>query len=229
MLSTALIYKDVFPRLAKHETSYTCLPHEYDWEVAKDICGRLKLFHSVTEFFSGCKYPTINMYFTLVCELKIALNEWSLSSNEMISMMIESMLAKFNSYWANVNVVMAIAAILDPRYKIKLLKFYYPNIFSDNSDLEIEKIKNFFYDLLDEYGDVDESLIDNEGSYHIPTSTSNYVAQLKFRLSGAMSSFDLFVNNSSSRSKKHRSARMEFDHFIDDGVLKRNEDFDILG
>ena len=44
-----------------------------------------------------------------------------------------------------------------------------------------------------------------------------------------MSSFNLFVNNSSSSSKKHGSTRIEFDYFIDDGVLKRNEDFDILG
>ena len=49
----------------------------------------------------------------------------------MISRMTESMFAKFNSYWANVNVVMAVAAILDSRYKMKLLEFYYPNIYSD--------------------------------------------------------------------------------------------------
>ena len=49
------------------------------------------------------------------------------------------MLAKFNSYWAAVNVVMTVVAILDPRYKMKLLEFYYPNIYGDNSDLEIEK------------------------------------------------------------------------------------------
>ena len=63
MLSTALIYKDVFSRLAKREISYTCLPYDYDWELAKDICGRLELFHSVTEFFFSYKYPTTNMYF----------------------------------------------------------------------------------------------------------------------------------------------------------------------
>lgn len=97
--------------MAKREASYTCLPHDYDWE-AKDICGKLKLFYSVTEFFFGHKYPTTNMYFTLLCELKIALNKWSLSSNEMISRMAENMLAKFNSYWANVNVVMAVATNL---------------------------------------------------------------------------------------------------------------------
>ncbi|KAK9987393.1 hypothetical protein SO802_032344 [Lithocarpus litseifolius] len=219
---------DVFSRLAKRETFYTCLPYDHDWDVAKDICGKLELFNSVTEFFSGRNYPTTNMYFTLVCELKIALNEWSLSSNEMISKMAESVLAKFNSYWANVSVVMAVATILDPRYKMKLLEFYYPNIYGDNSDLEIEKIKNLFYDLLDEYGDIDESPVDNEGSSHMATSTSNQVAQMKFRLSGSMPSFDLFVNNNSSSSKKHGSARMEFDHFIDEGVLKRSEDFDIL-
>ena len=184
MLSTTLIYKDVFSRLAKREASYTCLPHNYGWEVVKDICEKLELFYSVTKFFSGCKYPTTNMYFTLVCDLKIALNEWSSSSNEMISRMTESMLAKFNSYWANVNVVMAIATILDPR-QMKLLEFYYPNIYGNNSVLEIEKIKNLCYDLLDEYGDVDESRdvdespVDNEGSSHMPASTSNYVAQMK--------------------------------------------------
>ena len=48
MLSTALIYKDVFSSLAKRKASYTCLPYDYDWEIAKDICGRLELFYSVT-------------------------------------------------------------------------------------------------------------------------------------------------------------------------------------
>ena len=144
------------------------------------------------------------------------MNEWSLSSNEMISRMAENILAKFNSYWANVNVVITIVAILDSRYKMKLLEFDYPNIYGNNSDLEIEKIENLCYELLDKYGDVDESPVDNEGSSYMPASTSNDVAQIKRRLSGTMSSFDLFVKNSSSTSKKHRSARMEFDNFIDE-------------
>ena len=75
MFFTALIYKDVFLHLAKRKIAYTCLPYDHDWEIAKDICGRLKLFHSVTKFFSGHKYLTTNMYFALMCELKIALNE----------------------------------------------------------------------------------------------------------------------------------------------------------
>ena len=58
--------------------------------------------------------------------------------------MTESMFAKFNSYWANVNVVMAVVAILDLGYKMKLLEFYYPNIYGNNFDLEIEKKLRIF-------------------------------------------------------------------------------------
>ena len=82
--------------------------------------------------------------------------------------------------------------------------------------------------MLDEYGDVDESPVGNEGSSHMLASTSNQVAQIKFRSIGSMSRFDGFVNNSSGSSKKHGSGRMKFDHFIDEGVLKRSGDFDIL-
>jgi len=108
---------------------------------------------------------------------------------------------------------------------MKLLEFYYPNIYGKNSDLKIENIKNFCYELLDEYGDANGSLMDNEGSSHMPTTTSNDVAQIKYRFQNSFASFDLFVN---STSIKHGSERMKFDHYINEGVLKRNEDFDIL-
>jgi hypothetical protein len=75
MLSTALVYKDVFSRLKQRNSSYTSLPNERDWHIAKEICERLELFYNVTEIFSDTTYPTANMYFLLVCDLKIALSE----------------------------------------------------------------------------------------------------------------------------------------------------------
>ena len=58
MLTTALIYKDVFARLKQREFSYKTLPSDHDWMLAKKMCDKLKLFYSVTEMFSGTKYPT---------------------------------------------------------------------------------------------------------------------------------------------------------------------------
>ncbi|KAL0387425.1 UNVERIFIED_CONTAM: Zinc finger BED domain-containing protein RICESLEEPER 2 [Sesamum radiatum] len=53
MLETAIIYKDVFPRLNVREKNYKSLPTEEDWLNAIEICGKLKLFHqmSLVEFF----------------------------------------------------------------------------------------------------------------------------------------------------------------------------------
>ncbi|KAK4388080.1 Zinc finger BED domain-containing protein RICESLEEPER 2 [Sesamum angolense] len=45
MLETAIIYKDVFPRLNVREKNYKSLPTEENWVNAIEICGKLKLFH----------------------------------------------------------------------------------------------------------------------------------------------------------------------------------------
>lgn len=63
MLSTALVYKDVFFRLNQRESSYNCMPSEQEWSLAKDICEKLELFHTVTELFSG----TIILLLMYIC------------------------------------------------------------------------------------------------------------------------------------------------------------------
>ena len=53
MLSIAITYKDVFPCLKQHEKHYMFVPLEEEWNMAKEICGRLKLFYNITEFSQG--------------------------------------------------------------------------------------------------------------------------------------------------------------------------------
>lgn len=66
-------YKDVFDRLAARDTQYKTLPSEIEWMKAKEICERLEVFYDVTNLFSGTEYPTANVYFPKVCEMKLAL------------------------------------------------------------------------------------------------------------------------------------------------------------
>ncbi|KAL7152809.1 hypothetical protein ABFS83_04G123800 [Erythranthe nasuta] len=70
ILSTALVYKDVFFRLNQRESSYNCMPSEEEWNLASLICQKLELFHRVTRLFSGTTYPTANIYFPQVLRLK---------------------------------------------------------------------------------------------------------------------------------------------------------------
>ena len=151
MLSIAITYKDVFPRLKQREKYYMVVPSEEEWNMAKEICGRLKLFYNITELFSERNYLTANTFFIKVCEIKEALYDWLICSNDVVKTMASSMLQKFDKYWSGCHIVMAIAAIFDPRYKIKILEFYFPLMYGSEASNEIEKIRGMCYELLSEY------------------------------------------------------------------------------
>ena len=46
---------------------------------------------------------------------------------------------------------MAIAIVLDPRYKMKILEFYFPIMYGSEASSEIGKFCQLCYDLLSEY------------------------------------------------------------------------------
>ncbi|RVW83512.1 putative AC transposase [Vitis vinifera] len=58
-----------------------------EWNMAKEICGRLKLFYNITELFSRRNYPTANTFFIKVCEIKEALYDWLICSNDVVKTM----------------------------------------------------------------------------------------------------------------------------------------------
>ena len=84
MLEVVIMYKDVFIRLKQRDSKYKTLPTESEWEIAREVCNRLKVFFTVTELFSGTKYPTANLYFPQICEVKLSLIEWQNYSIDLI-------------------------------------------------------------------------------------------------------------------------------------------------
>ncbi|KAL8504129.1 hypothetical protein ACS0TY_022747 [Phlomoides rotata] len=66
--------------------------------------------------------------------------------------MATKMLEKFEKYWSQINGIMGVATVLDPRYKFKLLHYYFPLLYSsEDAKKEIERIKEICVDLVNEY------------------------------------------------------------------------------
>ena len=145
--------------------------------MAKEICERLKLYYDTTNLFLGQDYPTANIFFIKVCEIKVTLYDWFLGSNEVISMMTSGMIAKFDKYWSGCSIVMAIVIILDLRYKMKLLKFYFPITYGPEAPNEVRKIREKCYDLLFDYQSKSENSADK--SFQGASSGSS-LANLKY-------------------------------------------------
>ncbi|WKA08905.1 hypothetical protein VitviT2T_026588 [Vitis vinifera] len=221
MLSIAITYKDVFPRLKQREKLYTTVPSEEEWNLAREICERLKLFYNITKLFSGQNYPTANTFFIKVCEIKEALYDWLICSNEVVSTMASSMLEKFDKYWSGCHIVMAIAVVLDPRYKMKILEFYFPIMYGSEASSEIGKIRQLCYDLLSEYQS--KSKMGQQTSSHGASSVSN-LFELTYDEQDPLSKFDLFVHSTSEEGH----AKSELDYYLEETVLPRISDFDVL-
>ncbi|CAN0893074.1 Zinc finger BED domain-containing protein RICESLEEPER 2 [Linum grandiflorum] len=151
MLESALPYKDVFNRLSMRESSYSSLASSDDWMFASKICKKLEIFKTVSKLFSGNKYPTANLFFPRICDLKLKLIEWKLDSDLIIVAMAERMSAKFSKYWTDIHLLLTAAIVLDPTYKLELIDYYWVKFGCSDSSLEPDNVKAAVYNLVREY------------------------------------------------------------------------------
>ncbi|KAL6227449.1 hypothetical protein ACLB2K_001407 [Fragaria x ananassa] len=64
--------------------------------------------------------------------------------------MAKKMEEKFEKYWGVIGTI-AVATILDPRYKLKLIEFYFKQVYPRRVALEVNRVNKFAYDLVKEY------------------------------------------------------------------------------
>ncbi|KAK4382173.1 hypothetical protein Sango_2898000 [Sesamum angolense] len=65
---------------------------------------------------SGSDYPTSNLFLNEVSRVKVLLDKKALENDIFIRDMVAKMKSKFDKYWGDSNLLISIAAVLDPRY-----------------------------------------------------------------------------------------------------------------
>lgn len=91
VFNVSIQYKDVFDRLVTQDTQYKILHSEIERTKEKEICERLKVFYDLINLFSGTEYPTINIYFSRVCEMNFAFVEWFCFTNNVIKKCLQTL------------------------------------------------------------------------------------------------------------------------------------------
>ena len=115
MLEAALPYRFVFEHANQVEKQYEHLPTAKEWEFAPEMVERLGLFYEITKLFSGTDYVISNVYFPKICEIKMKTRQWATFSNPVIKKLSEEMTTKSNKYWKDIQDLMGMATLLDPR------------------------------------------------------------------------------------------------------------------
>ncbi|KAK9187258.1 hypothetical protein WN944_018650 [Citrus x changshan-huyou] len=134
MLDSVLYYKNAFCHLQLSDYNYKNCPSEEEWGKIEKIGKFLSMFYEITCIFSGSKYPTSNLYFPKVFVTKVALDQLLCSEDVYMKTMAQKMIEKFEKYWYDFCTILAIAVILDPRYKIAFIEFAYNKAYGQNSE-----------------------------------------------------------------------------------------------
>ncbi|KMT13229.1 hypothetical protein BVRB_4g084950 [Beta vulgaris subsp. vulgaris] len=217
MLETALAYRAAFSLLQEHDSAYTAGLSEEEWEWMNSVTGYLKLFVEITNAITSNKFPTSNIYFPEICDVHVQLIDWCKSSDECIRSMALKMKAKFDIYWKKCSLSLAIAAILDPRFKMKLVEYYYPQIYGSSAEDNIKEVSDGIRELFDEYsiGSVSVSVDHGVGS-----SNGGIGSDSRDRLKG----FDKFLHETS----QGKNAVSDLEKYLEEPVFPRNYDFNIF-
>jgi hypothetical protein len=115
-----------------------------------DINSFLDCFYRVTCDFSSTKYPTANLYFSVVALIYLNLKQELVSEDGYRRLMASQMISKFEKYWSEFSLVMAIIVVSDPRYKLCLVKYYNMKIYGAESQ-EYENVTKTLTKLCMEY------------------------------------------------------------------------------
>jgi hypothetical protein len=152
MLETAIHYRSAFSYLEMIDSNYKHCPAAPEWEKTTHICCFFAPFYHATCGFSGTKYPTANLYFPVIFDIYVTLKEEVESEDEYKRLMATQMLSKFEKYWLEFSVVLALAVVLDPRYKLELVNFCYSRLYGVNNSREYCHVCDKLVYLFMEYG-----------------------------------------------------------------------------
>jgi hypothetical protein len=101
----------------------------------------------------GSEYPTANLYLAEVWKVKVILDKYDEDEDLFMREMASPMKVKFDKYWGECNLLMAIASVLDPRVKFHIVRICFPKIYKSEevADENIKKVRSALDDLYDEY------------------------------------------------------------------------------
>ncbi|KAH9768720.1 putative AC transposase [Citrus sinensis] len=224
MLDSVLYYKNAFCHLQLSDSNYKNCPSEEEWGKIEKIGKFLSMFYEITCIFSGSKYPTSNLYFPKVFVTKVALDQLLCSEDVYMKTMAQKMIEKFEKYWYDFCTILAIAVILDPRYKMAFIEFAYNKAYGQNSE-ELKHVRDKLFSIFGEY-----NLITPSSSTTSVLTQMSDVGSSAGRNDNSQSTqdhgyeFDDFDNMDCSAYVR----KSELELYLDEPRIDRKIDLDIL-
>lgn len=228
MLSTACDLKEVFSCLDTSDPDYKEALSMAEWKYIEVLCHYLKIFYDAAGILTSETYPTCDVFFHQVHRVQYELIHGTLSQDPFISNFVKPLYGMFDIYWRNSCVVSGMAAAMDPRYKLKVIKFSFAKIFQEEADMWVRFVEEGIHELYFEYMAQTLPL----PSIHVEQRHDEYIKAEEAHQDEAaiappdgLLDFDVYVSGISGTHE----TKSELDQYLDETLLPRGlEDFNVV-
>ncbi|XP_058189242.1 zinc finger BED domain-containing protein RICESLEEPER 2-like [Rhododendron vialii] len=145
------------------------VPNKLDWKKCGLFVTFLKLFYDATKKFSASLFVTSNVFFHELYEVQTRIDELIANRDPFMSSMAIEMKRKFERYWGDgekFNPLLYVAVAMDPRFKLRLVKFCYTKSKGKAEGEKMEKqVKDVLNRLYDSYAK------EGEGRQNVPSAS----------------------------------------------------------
>ena len=227
MLLAALDYKQAFTTLETCDDNYNEAPSGEDWKKVEAACTYLKLLYDSAHSIMASTNPTSNLFFHEAWKLQLELSNGTGHEDPVFSSIAKDMHERFDKYWKDCSLVLAIAVVMDPRFKMKLVEFSYSKIYGAEAAKYVKVVNDAVHELYKEYvaqplpltpayaehGEANNVTANANNSQGAPASTGD-----------GLLDFDMYL----SEIQSSQPSKSELEQYLDESLTPRMQEFDIL-
>ncbi|KAJ0788621.1 putative transcription factor/ chromatin remodeling BED-type(Zn) family [Helianthus annuus] len=148
-----------------------------------------------------------NTFFHEVWKIQLELTRAATSEDPVINTIAKPMQVGFDTYWKSCCLILAIAVVMDPRFKMKLVEFSFTKIYGEEAASYINLVDEGIHQMFLEYVGGLEGSVKQED-----------VAGL------GLTDFDMYIMETTSQQSKS-----ELDQYLEESLLPRVHEFDVMG
>ncbi|KAI3495970.1 hypothetical protein L1887_38318 [Cichorium endivia] len=227
MLQSASELKEVFSCLDTTDPDYSKGPTREEWNVIENLCAYLKILYDTANLLTTSSVPTTNTFFHEAWKIQLELARAAASEDPVISGLTKPMQENFNNYWKNCCLILAIAVVMDPRFKMKLVEFSFTKIYGDDAQNYINIVDEGIHQLFLEYVALPVPLANGGGPVTGDLKMEDGDVGGEGGGGGGeagLTDFDVYIMETASQQSKS-----ELDQYLEESLLPRVHEFDVVG
>ncbi|XP_050375046.1 zinc finger BED domain-containing protein DAYSLEEPER-like [Argentina anserina] len=191
MLVAANELKQVFSCLDTYDAEFDIqAPSMEDWKQVETLCVQLKSIFDTAYILATTKNPTANLFFPKIWRIHGDLSAGINNEDPFVSYLSRTMLEKINTYWKHCSLTLAVAVVMDPRYKMRYVEFTFTTFYSEEEAATcIKMVDDRIHELFQEYSTMSLPLAPNYAEEfdvyimeNLKTELDQYLAELPIRV-----------------------------------------------